>query len=155
MQDTVICQTYAKLQCFSLVQFHRRFTFCLLKKNSHGCRWLSDARLTSCLNSLQKSQVKEETDEQKHLKFPKAKTTCQKLYCFKTALDSDIKLSIKFIHCFKVKNGKKTVLKVYSKLFKIKTLITMVFFGQVVGVFWILFIPKGKQTFCLFVCFIN
>ena len=52
------------------------------------CRWLSDARLASCLNSLQKSQA-EETDEQKCFKFPEVKKTCYKLYCFKTALDSD------------------------------------------------------------------
>ena len=47
-------------------------------------------------------------------------------------------------------NGKKTGLKVNSKLFKIKTLITMVFFCQVVGVFRILF-TEGKTNF-LFVC---
>ena len=32
MQDVVICQTNAKLRCFSLVKLRRRFAFCLLRK---------------------------------------------------------------------------------------------------------------------------
>ena len=84
------------------------FLFFLSNYATAWTPWLLDARLASCLNSLQKSQA-EETDEQKYFKFPKVKTTCYKLYCFKTALDSDKLL----IHTwFKVKNSKKAILQV-------------------------------------------